>query len=133
MAEDVFEHDDGIVDQARERQCESAQHHGIHGAATGADGQKSGKGGERDGEEDRDGSAHTAEEKENHHAGQDQSDGALADQVGDGRFDKERLVKDDACDELFRNINKVLKSFLDSVHHGDGIGVPALLQDRQVN
>src|SRR4029077_6548111 len=65
-------------------------------------------------------------------AGQDKSDRAFAEKIGDGRFDEERLVKDNASDELLGNVNEVLESVLDAIHDGDGVGVPALLQDWQI-
>ena len=33
MAEDVFQHNHGVVDQARKRQRQAAQHHGVDGVA----------------------------------------------------------------------------------------------------
>src|SRR5713226_1313549 len=108
MAENIFEHDDGIVDQARKGQRESTQHHSVHGAATSADGKKRGKSGKRDGKKDRESRTHASEKEQNHQAGQHQADGALAEQIGDSSFDEERLVKHNASDELLGNVNKVL-------------------------
>ena len=64
VAENVFEHDDGVVDQPRKGQRQSTENHGVDGAAAGADGQKRSQRGERNGKKDSERRTHAAEKKQ---------------------------------------------------------------------
>ena len=113
MAENVLEHDDGVIDQARKSQCQSAEDHGVDGASARAESQKRRQGRERDGKEYGRRGAQAAEEKKNHQAGENEADASFADQIVDRCLDENRLVEHDLRDELFRNVDEVLQRVLE--------------------
>ena len=79
MPEDVFEHDDGVIDQARQGEGEAAEHHAVDGTAGELQDEERRQHRERDGEEDREGGAKAAEEDQDHQAGQEEADAAFMD------------------------------------------------------
>ena len=99
MAVDVFQHDDGVIDQAREGQRQSAQHHAVDGAAAERKRDECGQRGKRNREEHRDRGAHAAEEDQDHHRGQQQADAAFVQQRLDGGLDEHRLIEHDVGDQ----------------------------------
>ena len=132
MAEDIFQHDDRVVDQAREGQRQAAEDHRIDRVVAEGKRDEGGQRGERNGEEDRDGRAEVAEENQDHQPGQDQADGAFVEQVLDGGLDEDRLVEDDVGDERLRHVEQLGDGVLDAVDDRDGVGIAALLQHRQI-
>ena len=55
------------------------------------------------------------------------------DQVRDGSLHEEGLVENHLGRKLFRNVNEMLQGILDAIDHGDGVGIAALLENRQVD
>ena len=51
----------------------------------------------------------------------------------DGGLHEHRLIEHHFGDQLFRNIDQLAERLFDAIHHGDGIGVAALLQHRRVD
>ena len=84
VAEDVFQHHDGVVDEAGEGQGKAAQHHGVDGAAQAFSSKKAAR--QEMGMESSTlmVARNVAEEKQDHQCREDQADGALVDDVLDG-------------------------------------------------
>src|SRR5256884_653768 len=133
MAKNVFENDDGVVDQPGEGQRESAEHHGVDAAATSAQGQKRSQGRKRNGKENGGGGPEAAEEKQNHQTREDEADASFAKHVGDGCFDESLFVKKAIGNVLLGNVNQMLESAFDAIDDGDGVGIAALFENGKVD
>ena len=133
VAEDVFEHDDAVVNEAGEGEGQTAEDHGVDGAAEGVGHQHTGQGGERNREHHGHGGARAAEEEQDHDAGEYQADPSFIDQLLEGELDEDGLIEDDGGFERGRNVDEVFDGFFHAVDDGDGIAVAALLEDRDVD
>src|SRR4029077_14894404 len=133
MTKDVFEDDDGVVDQAGKREREPSENHGVDSAATSSESQKGGQRRKRNGKKNGGGSPEASEKEQNHYTGEDQADSAFADQVEDGSLDENRLVENYSCRKLLRDVNEMLEGIGDAIDHGDGVRVAALFENRQVD
>ena len=94
VAEDVFEHDDAVVDEAREHQRQSAENHGVDGAAHVVVDREADDHRKRNREQHSHRCARAAEEDQDHHAGEHEADAGFADHVADGELDEDGLVED---------------------------------------
>ena len=132
VAIDVFQRDDGVIDDARERQRQAAQDHGIDRAAQHVKDHESGQRGNRDGQQHREGGPHASQEDQDHEAGEHQTDHAFMEHGIQRFFHEHRLVEDDAGLQLAGEIEEMSGEIADVVHHLNGIGIAALLHDRNV-
>src|SRR5580704_1355750 len=130
---DVFEHHYGVIDQSREGQRQTAQHHAVDGAAAELQRDHGGQSGNRNGEEDRDRGSHAAEENQDHEAGEEEPEPSLMEQRFDGRFDELRLVEDDLGDQRRRGIEQLGEPLADAVDNLNRIGIAALLEYGQID
>ena len=133
MPVDVFEHHDGVIDQSRQCQRQPAQHHAVDGAAAERKRHERRQRRERNGEEDGDRGSHAPEEDQNHHRGQEQSDRAFVEQRANGGLHEAGLVEQHVGDEFLRRVHQVADNVANAVHHGDGVGVAALLENGRID
>ena len=133
MAEDVFQHHDRVVDEARQHQRHAAENHGVDRVPPMHSGPERLRCTRLGWRADGDRGAHVAEKQKDHEPGEAKADGALVDDVLDGGFDKHGLVEDNRGLELLRDVEQVLDGLPDAVDDGDGVGVAALLEHRNVD
>ena len=133
VAKDVFEHDNAVIDEPGEDQRQTAQKHGIDGAAHVIGDQQADHHRERNGKQHGDRGAGAAQENQDHHAGQHQSDAGFLRNVPDRQFDEDGLVEDNRGLQRCRNVDQMLDGGLHAVHDGDGVAVAALFEDRHVD
>src|SRR5579859_1794455 len=88
MAKNIFQHDDGVVDQAGKGQSQSTEHHTVDGLVAGVQKKERGHYRQRNGKEDGRGRSRAAQENQDHQGGEAKTDSALAKHGGDGLFDK---------------------------------------------
>ncbi len=87
IAEDVFEHDDRVIDEARKCQRQAAQQHGVDGAADGVHDQQAGRSADSGIESSTAKVARRLPEKQqNHDAGEHQADPGFLDEILDARL-----------------------------------------------
>ena len=130
MAKNIFEHDDGVVDQTGKRQSQSAEHHAVDGLVAGMKEKERGHHRQRNGKKDGRGRSRAAQENQDHQGGEAKADSALAQHGRDGLFDKQGLVKDHMRLQLRRNVAQCFDGLLNAIYYRDGVGVSALLQNR---
>ena len=131
--ENVFEDDDGIVDQTGEGERQASQKHGVDGTAHGVHYQETGQRRERNREKHGEGGARAAEEQQNHQSGERKTDAAFFQQVNDCGFYEDGLIEDHGSLQHIRDVDQIFSGFLDSVDDRDGVAIAALLQDRDVH
>src|SRR4029077_17758326 len=88
---------------------------------------------ERDGEEYRGSGAGAAQKNQNHEARKQEADSAFVQNGRDGLFYKERLIENNAGFYLRGNIAQGLDGFFDPVDNFNGIGISALLLNRDIH
>ena len=133
MAENIFKNNDGVINQPRKRQRQSAKNHHVDGAAAQRQRDERRERGQRNGKEHRHGGAQTAEKNQNHHAGQHETDQTFVDQIFNRVTHEDGLIKHHFGHEFFRHINQMRDRVIDAVHHRDGVRVAALFQHGQIN
>ena len=133
MAEDVFQHDHRIIDQSREHQRQTAQSHGVDGAAESVNQQERRHAGDGNREQHGNGSPDGAEEDQDHQRGQAQTHTAFVQHVGDSGLDILGLIKDDRSDQVLRNVDQLFYVLPDPIDDLNGIAVSALSQDWQIH
>jgi hypothetical protein len=101
---DVFNHDYRIVDQSRERQRESAEHHAVDRLVGGMQDEKRDQHRERNRKKHRCRGPHAAEEKQNHHRREKKADAAFTQHRGDRFLHEQRLIEHHVRMHLRRNI-----------------------------
>ena len=107
VAENVFQHDDRVVDQPRKRQRQSAENHRVDRAVAERQRDKRGQRRERNRKKHRDRRPHAAEKNQNHHARQHQADRAFVEQVLDRVAHKDGLVEHNFGHQLLRHVEQV--------------------------
>ena len=127
MAENVLQHHHRVVNQPGKRQRQTAQHHRIDGVISHAQGDKRRECRKRYGEKHRHRGPHAAEKNQNHHAGEHQANGPFVNQVFNCVAHKDGLVKHHLRNQLLRHIQQMSHAILDAVHHGNRVGIAALL------
>ena len=70
----------------------------------------------------------TAQEHQDHDAGENQADAGFLNEVLDGGFDEQRLVEDHGGFERGGNVDQILDGSFHAIDDGDGVAVAALLQ-----
>src|SRR5208283_5588291 len=133
VPENIFQHDDGIVNQPRKRQRQSAENHRVDGAVAHGQRDKRGERGKRNRKKHRERCPHTAEKNQNHQAGQHKADQTFMNQIFNGVAHEDGLVEDNFRHELPGYIKQVSDRILDAVHDRDGVRVTTLFQHRQIN
>ena len=94
MPVDVLQRDDRVIDNARERQSQAAQDHGVHGAAEQVERDESRQRGEGNGKEYRHRGPEAAQKSQDHQAGQEEPDQPFVKQRFNGLLDEGRLIED---------------------------------------
>ena len=89
----VLDGDRRIVDQDADRQCQSAERHGIDGIAEEVEDDQRRQDGQRDRDHNDQCRAPGSEEQHDHQRRQAGGDGAFAQQPGDRGFDEHRLIE----------------------------------------
>ena len=102
MAIDIFERDHRVIDHAGKCQRQSAQNHGVDGAAHEVQDNDCGHSGDRNGEQNRERRSPASQKHEDHHAGEEQADQALVHHRLQGLLDEDRLIEDDVGLQLLR-------------------------------
>ena len=133
VAEDVLEHDDRVVDQAREHQREPGENHRVDRAAAHVERDDRRQHRQRNRQEHRHGRAKAAQEDEHHQRRQRQPDAALVEQRLDRALDEQRLIEHDLRRQLLRHVHQPADQILHAVDDRDRVGVAALLHHRQVD
>src|SRR5262245_48712620 len=106
MAINVFEDNDGVVDQTRKSQRESTENHAVNRASAEGKRDKGGENRERNREKYSNCRAQTAQEEQNHERGQKQAHGSFVEQSAHGSFDEARLVEEYAGQKVIGNVDK---------------------------
>src|SRR6185437_9393998 len=79
------------------------------------------------------GGAHAAQEQQDHDSRQHQSNQAFMNQVLNSHLHEYRLVENYFGHQLLGNVGEIGQNLLYPVDHGNGVGVAALLEDRQIH
>ena len=132
VAENVFQHDDRVVNQAGKSQRQTAEHHGVYRVVASRERDERRQRRERNGKKHRHRRPEAAEKNQDHRAGQDQSDCAFVDEVLDGVFDEHRLIEHNFSDQPPRHVEQVSDGTFDSAHDGKGVRLAPLFQHRQI-
>ena len=106
VAVDIFQHDDGVVDQAGEGERKAAQHHRIDRTSAELQRDEGGERRKRNGEEYGDGGAHASEKDENHERGEQQSERAFVQERLDRVLDELRLIEHDRGAQRIRGCRR---------------------------
>src|SRR3974390_143171 len=133
VPEDVLQHHYRVVNQARQDQGQSTQHHGVDGPSDCVQQQEAGQAGDWYRDQDRDGSAYRAQEDQDHYRSQNQADAALAQHIGHSGLYILRLVEDHIGYQRGGNVEQMLHPVSHAVHNCDGVTAAALLQDGQID
>ena len=70
MAKNVFENDNGVIDQAGKGERQTGQNHGVDRSAAHANADEGGQRGQRNGQENRESSANASQKEQDHQSGQ---------------------------------------------------------------
>ena len=132
-AEDVFEHDDRVINEPGKCESKAAQKHRVDASAQGAHNQEADEYREWDGEQSRYGGAPAAKKQQNHQAGQHAADARFLDQISDRAFDKDRLVKDHRGLERSWDVDQIFDCGTHAVDDGDGVALAGLLEHGHVH
>ena len=133
VAENVFQHDDGVVDQPRKSQRQATEDHGVDGISAERKADECGHRRERDGKKHRAGRAQVAEEDENHHAGENRPIAPSCSRFSIAVLTKTDWSKTTLVTSDFGTSSKVGDGVLHAVDDGDGVGIAALLEHRQID
>src|SRR5580704_9668647 len=133
MAVNVFERDDGVVDDAREGQRHTAEDHGVDGATQQGEHDEGGECRQRNRKQHGRRCAEAAEKNQNHQRSKNQPEETFVQYGVDGFLHVDRLVEDDAGLHLLREVVEMLDELSNPVHDGDRVGVAALFHDWNVD
>ncbi len=133
MAEDVLQDDHRVVDEAGERKRQPTQNHRVDGIVTQGETDERGQRGKRNRQEHRHRGPHAPQKDQDHRPRQQQPDRSFVNQVLDRAANERRLVEGHLGDELLRHVQQVRDAVLDTVDHGDRIGIASLLHDREIH
>src|SRR6202012_5165109 len=131
--DDIFQHDDGVVDDPGEHQRQAPQQHGVDSAAKRASYQHAQQQRPGYGEQRRESGAAVAEEEQNHETGECKADERFLQQVLDRAFHEEGLIKDDGGFQAGWNIHQLLDSSTHAVDDLDGVALAGLLENGYID
>src|ERR1700733_1138580 len=131
--DNVFEHDDRVIDETRQDQGHTTEQHSVERAAEGPAHQHAEQQGHGDGEQRGDRGLTVAEEEKDHEAREREADQCFLQQVAHRAFDEERLIEDDRGFQDGRDVDEVLDGGGHAVDDLDGVAFAGLLEDRYID